>query len=83
MLERTGTVIGIGIINLIHLLNPERIVIGGGVSMASEFIMPSIKRAIQDRGLTQQVKDTEVVLAKLGSDSTVKGAIAIVLDTLF
>lgn len=83
VLERTGTVIGIGIINLIHLLNPERIVIGGGVSMASEFIMPSIKKAIQDRGLTQQVKDTEVVLAKLGSDSTVKGAIAIVLDTLF
>lgn len=83
ILERTGTVIGIGIINLIHLLNPERIVIGGGVSLASEFIMPSIKKAIQDRGLTQQVKDTEVVLAKLGSDSTAKGAVAIVLDTLF
>ncbi|MDW0113085.1 ROK family transcriptional regulator [Sporosarcina saromensis] len=83
VLERTGTIIGIGIINLIHLLNPDRIVIGGGVSMASEFIMPSIKKSIQDRGLTQQVKDTEVVLAKLGSDSTVKGAIAIVLDSVF
>lgn len=83
VLERTGTVIGIGIINLIHLLNPERIVIGGGVSMASDFIMPSIKRAIQERGLTQQVKNTEVVLAKLGSESTVKGAIALVLDRLF
>lgn len=83
VLERTGEIIGIGIINLIHLLNPDRIVIGGGVSTASEFIMPSIKKSIQKRGLTQQVKDTEVVLAKLGSESTIKGAVAIVLDTLF
>lgn len=83
VLERTGEIIGIGIINLVHLLNPDRIVIGGGVSAASEFIIPSIKKSIQQRGLTQQIKDTEVVLAKLGSDSTIKGAIAIVLDTLF
>lgn len=83
VLERTGEIIGIGIINLVHLLNPDRIVIGGGVSKASEFIMPGIKQSIQTRGLTQQVKDTEVVLAKLGADSTIKGAIAIVLDTLF
>lgn len=83
VLERTGEIIGIGIINLVHLLNPDRIVIGGGVSAASEFIMPSIKQSIQKRGLTQQIKDTEVVLTKLGLDSTIKGAIAIVLDTVF
>ncbi|WP_264990275.1 ROK family transcriptional regulator [Lysinibacillus piscis] len=83
VLWETGKIIGIGIINLVHLLNPDKIIIGGGVSKASEFIMPGIKATIQERGLTQQVKDTEVIESKLGSYSTIKGAVAVVLFHLF
>src|SRR5699024_8678130 len=53
LLQQTGEAIGIGLINLIHTLNPETIIIGGGVSKAEKFILQPIQDTIQKRGLTK------------------------------
>lgn len=82
-LEAAGEFIGIGLTNLVHIINPSKIIIGGGVSEASRFILPPIKKAIEKRALTPQAKQTEVVVTKLGDHATSLGAVALLLVELF
>jgi len=84
ILEETGTLIGIGIVNLIHSVNPEKIVLGGGVMKSHKFLMPSIMATIQQRALTEQArKNTLITLSRVGDDATVLGAAALLLTKLF
>lgn len=83
ILKETGEIIGIGLTNLVHIINPEFIVLGGGVSKSEKFILPPIQQAIKERGLTKQAKETKVVISKLGDDATVLGAVALLLVELF
>ncbi|ATP40419.1 sugar kinase [Solibacillus sp. R5-41] len=78
-----GHAIGIGLINLIHMFNPERIVLGGGVMDASQYILPIVKQIIQEKGLTGKAKNSHVEISRWGHDATLKGAIAIVLSHVF
>lgn len=79
----TGRFIGIGLTNLIHMLNPSKIVIGGGVMKSREFIYPSIIKTIEQHALTPEAKHTNVEVTKLGDDATLLGAIALILVTIF
>ncbi|GAQ16965.1 N-acetylglucosamine repressor [Oceanobacillus picturae] len=83
LLEETGKLIGIGLVNLIHLVNPEKIVLGGGVMKSEKFILPAIKETISSRGLTQDAKETNVSVTKLGAHATLLGAVALLLVELF
>ncbi|MFZ3577164.1 ROK family transcriptional regulator [Virgibacillus sp. DJP39] len=83
ILQEAGVSIGVGLTNLIHIVNPEKIVIGGGVSKAEKYLLPSIKKAIQTRALTERAKQTEISISRLGDDATVLGAIALLLVEMF
>ncbi len=83
ILERTGEIIGIGLTNLIHVINPEKIIIGGGVTKSKQFILPVIQETIEKRALTPSAKQTEVVISSLGDDATVLGAVSLLLVDLF
>lgn len=82
-LEETGEIIGVGLANLIHILNPNKIVLGGGVMKSAEFIMPAVLKTVKERVLTPEAKQTEVAVSKLGDDATIVGAIALLLVDLF
>lgn len=69
MLEEVGEIIGIGLTNLIHVINPEVVILGGGVSKAGKFIMPSIQKTIKERGLSKEARETRIVTSKLGDDA--------------
>ena len=83
VLNKTGVFIGIGLTNLIHMLNPSKIIIGGGVSGASEFILPRIKETIGMRALTERAKNTEILTSSHGMYGTAMGAAALVLAEIF
>lgn len=83
ILRQAGVYLGVGITNLIHMVNPERIIIGGGVSNAKEFLLPAINETIAQRGLTGSVQKTEILISKFGEDATAIGAIALILREVF
>ena len=83
ILEETGRIIGIGLTNLIHIINPELIVLGGGVTKSEKFLLNPIKEEIQNRGLTKSATETKVVISTHGDDATLLGAISLVLIDLF
>ncbi len=82
-LNQAGRYLGVGLTNLIHTINPERIILGGGVINAKDFILESILQTVQGRALTKAAKQTEIVVSKFGSDATAMGAVALILVELF
>lgn len=83
ILEQSGKYLGVGIANLINLMNPELVVISGGVSKAGTFILEPIKAIVEERVLNQAAKQTDILISKLGDHGTVIGALTLVLAELF
>ena len=56
------------------LLNPEKIIIGGGVADAGSILLDPIKATIADRAMPIQAAAVEVVPAQLANTAGVIGA---------
>ncbi|SNZ03500.1 transcriptional regulator, MarR family [Terribacillus aidingensis] len=83
ILQETGRTLGIGLINLIHLLNPDRIILGGGVMQSAAYLLPSLKEEIKARALTDKAAKTEIHISELEERATALGAVALLLEELF
>jgi glucokinase len=82
VMDETGFWIGVGVTNLINMLNPERFVIGGGIAQAGELLFAPIRRTVESRAVPLQRQTAEIVPAVLGDNAGVMGAGALVLDRL-
>ena len=58
--------LGIGIANMITVITPDRVVIGGGVAAAGELLFGPIRAEIARRVKTTSIEDVTVVAAELG-----------------
>jgi N-acetylglucosamine repressor len=83
LLQETGKILGIGITNLIHLVNPGKIVLGGGVMKSERFIKPTLVEVIHQKGLTAEARNTVISFTRLGDDATLLGAVSLLLVELF
>lgn len=74
-LAEMGTWLGIGIANLIAILDPERIVIGGAVSGAGDLLLEPARRAVADslEGSSHR-PEISIVGAELGAAAGMIGA---------
>ena len=81
-LEEIGHSLGVGIASLLNALNPEIVVLGGILSIASEFLFPVVNDEIQKRALQWNRESVKVVRAAHGSDACVKGGIATVYQSI-
>ena len=72
--EIIGEYIGIGMASVVNLLNPEKIVIGGGVADAGDLLIAPIKRTLKERAMPIQAEAVEIVSAELGNTAGVIGA---------
>ncbi len=71
-LAEVGRYLGIGIANMITVVTPDRVVIGGGVAAAGELLFGPIRSEIARRVTTTSVDEVTLVAAELG---TLAGAI--------
>jgi len=78
----TGRRIGVALAGLVNVLNPSRIVIGGGISDAGRVLFSEVSRTLKRRAMPQQAKCVKVLKAKLGSDAGIIGALILVKDKL-
>ena len=73
-LRRVGGYLGIGIANLITLISPDRVVIGGGVAAAGDMLLDSIRAEIARRVTTTSLAEVRIELAELGTWAGAIGA---------
>lgn len=81
-LEETGYYIGIGVANAINILNPDKVVIGGGIAQAGELLFGPIRRTVEVNALHAPLQACEILSAKLGDDAGVLGGAAMVLQRM-
>ena len=78
LLREAGISLGVGIVNLAHLFNPERVILGGGVSLnAGRILWDAIHEIVRARTMAPCLRDLEVVPASLGDDAGLLGGIAV------
>lgn len=72
--EIVGEYIGIGLTSVINLLNPEKVIIGGGVAESGELLLAPIRKTIKERAMVVAGNAVEIVPAQLGNSAGVIGA---------
>jgi glucokinase len=65
-LVRVGRYLGIGIANMVVVVTPDRVVVGGGLSTAGELLLGPAREEVHRRAFTTSVDDVEIVPAELG-----------------
>ncbi|MCX6012083.1 MAG: ROK family protein [Chloroflexi bacterium] len=80
IMQSAGSYLGIGLANLIMLLDPEAIIIGGGVAQAGELIFDPARRVVAQKVDNYFGKKVPLIPAGLGDDSGLMGAIAVVMN---
>ena len=66
--------LGIGCVNLLNILCPEKIIISGGLSNQKELLIEPLKEFVKRNGYQIAAKKVEVVEAKLGENAPMVGA---------
>jgi glucokinase len=77
LVEEASQAIGIAVVNIVHILAPDKIVLGGGLVEAMEELIVGVVRKTARESVMSVYRDRfEVVAAKLGDDAAVLGAAA-------
>lgn len=72
--KQMGKIIGTGLSSVINLLNPEKIIIGGGVADAGEILLEPIRNTVIERAMPIQAHAVAIVPAQLANAAGVIGA---------
>lgn len=78
-----GRYLGIGLANLINVLDPKFLVLGGGITAVADIILPPVHEAIRARVLGDEAKTTPVIISALKDDLYPMGAATLVLEQAF
>jgi glucokinase len=76
VMDETGFYLGVGVANLINIMNPEVFVIGGGIAQAEDVLLGPMRRTVAARAVALQAKTARIVAAELGDNAGVMGAAA-------
>lgn len=73
--ERYIRYVGVGLVDLINIFQPELICIGGGISKAGEMLLAPLRSIIERESYTRTAKhQTKLVIASLDNDAGIIGA---------
>jgi glucokinase len=78
LISHLGYYVGVGIVNLVNIFNPELILIGGGVTEIGELLFQPAVNLVKERAFSLSAKAVRIEKAQLGSDSGTLGATTLV-----
>ncbi len=82
VIKETGVILGIAIANIANLLNPEMIVLFGGVTNLGENLVGPLKEEAKKRAFKKATESLRIELSQLGDNSGILGAARNILSKL-
>ena len=82
-LELVGQVsyyLGVGLVNLVNIFNPELILIGGGLAQMGDMLLQPAREMVRERAFQIAYEAVRIDLAQLGDDAGALGAVALMLQ---
>lgn len=83
VLEQAGRYLGVGIANLLNLLNPGLIVLGGEVAAAGDFFLEAVRNTVRERAMPKAAQEAKICFSSVGDDAVAIGAATVVLEHAF
>lgn len=80
LMHEAGCYLGLGLANLVSILNPEVIVLGGGVAEARGAILAAARKTMMRWAQPIAVKKTRLVLSQLGGSASLLGVAKLAFD---
>jgi glucokinase len=76
--QEVGRNLGVALVGVVNFFNPEKIIIGGGVSEAGRILFDEVRKTIKKRAMRVQAKSVKILKSKLGKDAGLIGAAMLV-----
>ncbi|MCU1607205.1 MAG: sugar kinase [Modestobacter sp.] len=83
LLNRSGRLVGETLATLVNFFNPSLILLGGGLALAGDLLLASVRETVYRRSLPLATRDLRIVRSTLTPDPALPGAAHMVLDELF
>ncbi|NLO73480.1 MAG: ROK family protein [candidate division WS1 bacterium] len=80
VIAETGTYVGIAICNAVLMVDPDRVLVGGGIAAAGEPLFGAIRRTVKHRACISQFDPEKILPTSLGNEAGVYGAAAMVWE---
>jgi glucokinase len=80
VVARAAFYLGVGMVNIANIFNPEMIVIGGGLVGLGEMLIAPGRKMVAERTFSISSRNIKIVKAKLGNEAGVYGAAAFAFD---
>lgn len=77
--ERAMQYIGIGLANYINLLDPDLIILFGGLTNAGDIFLKKIKEVLRERQMKFAGRQVKLVISQMGENGTAVGSASLVL----
>jgi len=78
-----GKRLGLRVAYLVNLLNPEMVIIGGGIEQAGIALMEEVKGAVSEWCFEEAASAVKIVPSRLGEDAVALGAASLVIRNVF
>ena len=75
-----GGKLGVGIANMLNLINPEMVIIGGGIARAGDLLIDAVRNTIRGLSLPQSIRNAEIRTTGLNEWGIAVGAATFVLE---
>ena len=83
LVEQFSEDLGSGLVNLLHIFNPQMIILGGGVCRNLHLFFAPLRAAIQRRTMAHIRERIPIVASVLGDDASLLGAAHLVFESGF
>ncbi len=83
LIDMMGQNIGEGIVTLVNLLNPERVILGGTIMCASDLLINQITNIVQKRALEIPRRNMDIVFSKMGNYAGTIGSTIPIIERFF
>ena len=71
---KAANYLGVGMVNLVNIFNPEMIIVGGGMAKMGNLLLDPAKQVVRERAFQLPAQAVRIVPAQLGDDAGVLGA---------
>lgn len=79
-IDKVVNVLAVGIANICYIVNPEVVILGGGIMAQKEYLKPKLEKALKENLIDRVYRNTKLEFAKLKNDAGMLGALFNFLD---